>query len=567
MPLYTAVAEKTFSANGDGLHRNVPRLARRSAFALTIVCAIILLYPVIASPITADDRYWYLWTTARADGSVGELLRWSWERTPSRVDSGRLNVLTELERRLAGLAIVKVAVATSTPIAVYQALLKLALFGGGILTVLAFIRSLRWRSSDGRLVQVSRRALVLVGMAGTLTVAVGVQAQNQDRNGWTAYPVSTYGAVISIFGSIALLLWLTRLVAERSRAMTVAAIVVLILLAIATNFRYELTFPAVPIAAIALVVVPVTDRARRGAGRRAKVVTGSAYVGAFISFFVATRVYLARVCGNQDCYVGVEPELGLAAVRTAAYNFLSAIPGAGGNELRANLDRVGWGDRYPVPPQWWSVLVGVGALVALLTTWWSMRRSHPVAVDSDTGVHGPSALNRAEALMLFVGAGLAMLVALGTAVVMGLSGQSHDIITQPGTPYRNTMVSWTSLAFCLVLVVVALGIVRPRRAALVTWTALAVSIGTIAALTLPGNLMALRAHRITHTVTEAFNWEVVKGDLTPAGDARRCELFAEIEQESTPRVQRSMRNYSTVAFQQFYGQSFCIDPEQSGISE
>jgi hypothetical protein len=566
MPLGTGMAEKTLSADGDGPHRDVPRLAQRVAVAAAIVSAIILLYPVIASPITADDRYWYLWTTASSDGSIVDLLRYSWERLSWRVDYGRVNLLTEVERRLSGLGIMEAAVATSTPIPVYQALLKLGLLGGGILTVLAFVRSLRWRASDGTLVRVSRRSLVLVGVAGTLAVAVGAQATVPGRNGWTAYPVSTYGAVISIFGSIALLLWLTRLVAERSRAMAISATVVLALLAVTTSFRYELVFPAVPIAAVALIIVPVTDQAHRAAGRRAKLVTGLAYVGTFIPVFIATRLYLAGVCADRSCYSGVQMELGADAARTAVYNFLSAIPGAGDNELLADLDQVGWADRYPVLPDWWSVLAGVLALVALWMVWWAARRREPASNEPGDTPTRPSVQQRAEARLLSVGAGLALLVALGAAVVMGLGSRSHELITGPGEPYRNIVVTWTGLAFCVVLVIVALGVIWPQRSALVAWATLAIVVGTVAALMLPGNLMALRAARITHSVTDAINWEVVKGDTTQSGETRRCELYARIDHDVVAYAREPLKTHSNTAFEIYHGQPFCSDLGQSGDS-
>ncbi len=83
--------------------------------------------PVFASPVNADDRYWYLWVGFRSNGSVLEVFRWSWERLHVVTEVGRVNVLTQVERRLACLAIIEAAVATATPVVVYQALLKLVL--------------------------------------------------------------------------------------------------------------------------------------------------------------------------------------------------------------------------------------------------------------------------------------------------------------------------------------------------------------------------------------------------------------------------------------------------------
>lgn len=560
---------------------------------LAVACAVALLIPVVAAPVHADDRYWFMMIGPRADGSVLEVLKWSWERVPDEVQSGRLAPIALVERRIVGMAVIEASVATATPIAVYQAVVKLALVGGGILTGLAFVRSLRWRDRDGRLVGAGRRTLLLVGVATTVAVAVGAQAQSQFRNGWTSYSVLTYGAVIFIFGSMALLLWLTRLVAEGTARTTVVAVLALVLLAATTNLSYELVYPAVPIASLGLVVIPVTDDARRSAGRRAKVVTGSAYIGGFLAIFVGIRIYLANLCADSVCYEGVEPNLGGEAVRTALRNLVTAVPGAGGNEILADLDRVGWGDRYPVPPTPWSVAVGVGVLCALVAAWWITRQDEdPVESDGDQvgadqadqidngherhddGVQPADVLvldatgRRAEGVLTALGAGFAVLVAIGTAAVMGISVQAQEIITEPGNPYRNTMVTWFGLALGAVLVARAMTLFLPRRAGIVVWSALALAIGITGTMTLPANLMVLRAYRVHPdlAVTEKINWEVALGDTTPGSDARRCATFEALETSMSDEWTRSqIYAHANIAFRHYHGQPFCSDPAFPGV--
>jgi hypothetical protein len=95
------------------------------------------------------------------------------------------------------------------------------------------------------------------------------------------------------------------------------------------------------------------------------------------------------------------------------------------------------------------------------------------------------------------------------------------------------MVTWSALAFCGVLSVLALGFLPPRPAGLVAWATLAAVIGTVGAMTLPGNLMAPRANRVGYSVVEQINWEVVQGDIgpevTPDGAcslrSRGCDWF------------------------------------------
>lgn len=541
---------------------NRQRTWRRVAIGLTIVCTFLALLPVLAAPITADDRYGYIWTSALSDGSLPKLLEFSWDRLPWRIEAGRVNVLTEVERRTAALGITKAAVTTSTPITVYLALLKLMLLAGGIATVVAFVRSLRWRAAGGTLVRASRRTLLLLTVAGTLAVGMGVQAQVQERNGWTTYPVSMYGGVISIFGSVALLLWLTRLVATGSRRITIAAVAVLVVLGVTTNFRYELVFTAVPVAAVALAIIPVTTRADQAAGRRAKVITGAAYFGSFIPLFIAIRLYLAHVCAEASCYSGVKTELGGRAVRTTVYGVISSIPGAGRNELLADLDRVGWGSRYPVLPTWWSVLIGIGAIAAMLLLWWALQHDRSAPADLGDAVAEPGEQRRAEAILLAIGAGLSFLVAVGAAAVIGVASRSQDILVAPGIPYRNAVVTWFGLAFCLVLVVVAVGILSSRRGALLAWGALAAVIGIVVAIFLPPNLMALRANRITHQFTEAIHWEFVKGDPTQQGKARRCELYAAIRDRTAGYEEKELLANINPAYEAYHGRPFCsaVDP-------
>jgi len=538
-------------------------IALVAAIVVAATCALAFLFPVIAAPVNADDRYWYLMIGPRAEGSALEVLRWSWSQIPFEVLDGRLAAFGAFQRRMVGMFVIEAAVATSTPIVVYQALVKLVLFGAGMLTALSFVRSLRWRERGGELVRVGRRTLMLVGVAGTLAVAVGAQAHSQFRNGWTSYPVFTYGAVIFILGSVAMLLWITRLVAEGSRVATIVGIGGLLLLAAATNVSYELVYPAVPVAAVALAVIPVTDRARRSAGRRAKFLTGSTYLGGFAVFFVAIRLYLADICASTECYEGVAMQLQPAAARTALYNLLTAVPGSGGTELLADLDSVGWAELYPVPPSGWSIAIGIGAALALLTAWWVTRVERPATDVTDTPVHPVS--RRAEATMLGIGAGLSLLVAFGTAAVMGLSGQAQEIITEPGTAYRNTMVTWTALALALVLVVCAASIVLPRRGGLVAWASFAVVIGTVGALTLPGNLMATRANRVALAVTEEINWEVALGDTASGSDARRCALYERLEDvRMAERARSAVYSNANAAFDHYHGQAFCSDPDYPG---
>jgi hypothetical protein len=317
---------------------------------------------------------------------------------------------------------------------------------------------------------------------------------------------------------------------------------------------------------LALLVVPVTDRAQKAAGRRAKLVTGCAYVGGFTVVFVAVRLYLADFCETAECYTGAQPQPGLTALRTGLYNLFTAIPGAAGNEVLADLDRVGWADRYPVQATPWSVAVGVTAIAVLVVAW---RATRPAGHIGDEPLGSGPADSRAEAILLSVAAALSLLVAISTAAVMGISVQAQQIITEPGMPYRNTMVTWFALAFALVLLVRAGSLLLPSRGGVIAWTTLAVLIGALAALTLPSNLMVLRAYRVNPglAVTEKINWEVVLGDATESSDSRRCLLFDQLEHSMSDEWTRNrIYSHANGAFWHYHGQPFCSDSAYPGSS-
>ena len=206
----------------------------------------------------------------------------------------------------------------------------------------------------------------------------------------------------------------------------------------------------------------MTDRARRSAGLRAKLTTGLAYLGTFCAAFVAIRLYIARMCADYACYEGVTPAPGIAAARTAAYNLMSAVPGAGRNELVADLDLVGWESKYPVLPTSWSILLGIVGAAALLMLW-SATRADPL-VTTVTKDADPShiASPRAGAMLLVVGAGLGL---DGRRRHRRLDGPVSPVARhhhRPGTLYRNAMVTWTGLALCGVLGALAVGCAPAR---------------------------------------------------------------------------------------------------------
>ena len=225
---------------------------------------------------------------------------------------------------------IETAVATGRPVNQIQGAFKLGYAALSLFAVYALLRAIRWRRADsGSLVQMESGTRAVAMVAGGLAFAAGAQPHHTRVNGWLSYPVSTWTAAFSIFGVVALTLWLARLAAARGWVVAVPAALLLAGIGVASNYRYELTFPALPLTLLALVLLPVSDLEHRAAGRRAKWLLGSAY----------GRGVRRRSCGQPDAgerrvhqwrlLQRRQPLAQAAMFRTFAINVVSSIPGTG----------------------------------------------------------------------------------------------------------------------------------------------------------------------------------------------------------------------------------------------
>lgn len=532
-------------------------LALLGAAVLTVV----LLTPALVSPVTGDDRYYYLTAAGEQDWTPwGEIAR-APEIVEHRAESGRVNALTAIERRLVARGAIDTAVEVGKPLTWVLALVKLALAALSLLCVLALVRALRWRTRAGTLVSAGGATLGLVAVAGSLAFAAGTQPQITGLSGlnaWISYPVSTWSAPISIFGVVALVLWLARLSAERGPGTKALSAIVLVLLGAVTNFRYELVFPAVPLALIALLVVPVTDRARAREGRRAKWLVGGAYALGFFPLFGVNRLYLRSVCARTDCYDGVQVGLD-GMLRTLGINLVSPVPGTGRDEVRDLLDQQGMSTADTWTPTTWSILLALGVAVVLALAWWGARGGVPdpqpeEAAGADAA--DPDDVRSARARLHLVGAGLLLVGALGTAGLMSMSSGGQDGVSEVGILYRHAVLSWMAYAVAAVLLAVAATLVW-RRAGVVVWAALAVALAALVAVQVPANQAALEANRSAMEVSERVNRLVVEGDLTPQGDRARCQARRDVGRQLVGPPGNHLRASADRAFRRYWGRPFC----------
>lgn len=537
--------------------RRTPPALVATAGTVLAVGLLVMLWPVLTNPIVGDDFYWYLDAAGRSDGSyVGVVTRHLDDLERASRGAGRVVVLAFILRGLSMLMISDLAVWSGTPFVVGQAVLKGVLLALIMAAVVGFLRGLRHRRTDGSLARLSGRTVGVVVLVSLTLMAAGAQAHGQFRNGWTSYAVLTWGAALVIVGAVALLVWLTRLSARHGRGATVAGVVVAVLVAIFLNTSYELYYVAVPLILAALAQQPLLDRATDPDGRtsrRARLWVGGAFLVAFATVFVGIRAWVAALCAQRRCYEGSELDLGPQTLVTAGRNLLTAVPGGARNELAADLREVGLADQMPGWASPTSVLVAVVSGLALVVLVRALARP------------GSDPQQRQdEARLLVLAALVPLAAALGTALIMALSSQSHDIVVSVGSPYRSTMVTWTMLALTAGMVLTALQLTRPRIPA-PTLTAAALVV-LLASHTVAANYPALRAARVApdNQAVSAVHREVVLGDPSPEADERRCRTLDDVR--STVRSTFSQERVpagAEAAFRHYHGGVYCSESQPS----
>jgi len=512
-----------------------------------------LLYPVLAAPVGADDRYWYLLVPGQTEGSYLAAMTSTFGGIASEAGNGRIATLAFLLRRFNAIFVTDVSVATSTPIVVVQAFMKLGLLLLVVLTCRAFLRSLRWRSEQNEVVGMGHRSVLLVSVTTAVFLAAGAQAHSQFRNGWTSYAPLTYTAVIVVIGVATLIIRLTRKFAAPGNGWKVAALSTAVLVGVLLNFSYELFYVAVPVTILVLLLQPANIDAR--IGRRAKLFVGGAFLSAFTAVFVAFRIWIASACSNQDCYTGTQLDLNIALVRTFGRNFLGSVPGVGQNELKQDLAFVGWNDKMPgfIAPI--PLLIAAVTAAALLYLWWRLTRK-----DCQTReVQVLDSVSRAESRMLVRTATIPLAAALGTAFVMSLSEQSHTIIESIGEPYRNTMATWTLLSLTGAMLIRAATLRWSRRSSAVLLSIVGILVAVVGGHTLTANLSGLAATRVMPAMeaSETIQWEVVLGDTSSEGDARRCASFDALAGKYSEWTGGAIAKGANSAFEHYHGLPYC----------
>lgn len=544
--------------NGAMMTPAEPVRRRPSTLVLVIAAVavglgvLIMLYPVLLSPVNADDRYWYVEVLGRTQGSYANATAWTFEDLQADAENGgRVTVLAFLVRRLSMIGLVDAAVLTSTPIVAMQGVLKLGLVVATVLACWSFLRVLRYRAS-GQLHRLRSGTIAVATLSTAVLISTGAQAHSQVRNGWTSYAILTYSAAVVMVAAVALIVWLTRRAATAGPSALVVGVIIAALLGLVLNTSYELYYVTVPLVLAAVIQQPMSAEPNDPRARRAKLAIGGSFTVSFLVFFALTQAWVSRLCRNSSCYEGAQMDLSTKTLVTATRNLLTAVPGGGRSELLDDLERVGMESQLPsffTPGSLLvSLLVGLGLAILL-------RRIR--ARETDTTVE----VRAHEVRLLLLAALIPAAAAVGTALIMALSGASHELITAVGLPYRNTMVTWSMLALTGSMLLTAGALLHPRS---VVWVvALITAVTLLGGHTLAHNYPALRAHRAQPGLDAVadVHWEVVLGDLSEKGDARRCQTLRRLGQDMVEvRPRERLAEGAQRSFQHYHQRPYCSDP-------
>lgn len=525
-----------------------------------VVGVLVMLWPAVAAPLNADQRYMYLNASGRVQGNWLDIVGIPWSEIDYRARQGRVTPIGYIIQWFFYSFIAEFAVATGTPIVVLHGLQKILLFAVMVACVAFFAKSLRGRDRNGGLVGLSSSTIWIVVAATAVLGAAGMQAHLQFRNGWLTYPVLTYGAVIFGFGVPALALWLTRRMGERPTGWrTTVVVVAMLVTGIFLNVSYELYYAAFPATIVALLVQPSPRGSARKPARLAALTAGTVLTASFITCFLAIRRWTAGKCAD-DCYAGVDAQLGAHTLETSWYNLASSLPLSGRSELLADISQLGF-ERLPGPfssPLTFICVIAIVGLmgVRILAGPPASRQSSRLDEDAVT----PRRPGQGGAAVR--GAAVALVLGLGSAGIMSVSAQASEIILGIGYPYRHIVVTWVSLCVAGVLCLIAIDVVRPLLG-IGAWVAVTAAAILVIGTILPANLVATRAEHLgaRSQVVDAIHREVVLGDRTRLGDERRCATLALLREYDVPLgTQRRISTSAFGAYEYFHGAPYCSDP-------
>lgn len=526
--------------------------------AAYVAMIVTILSPVLLAPIYGDDSYWV--TSQRPIMSYWQA--W-WEPVAHAFDftgQPRATALAFSERRVLALFTIDTAKLFAIPPSLVWTVVKTLLIGVNILAVPVFLKQIRFRDRLGAVRRISRSTIVFITLAMPLVIALGAKSQNVGTvNGWNFYPTLTYGPFAGFLLMAALVLALSRRLESDYRTWAVPTIVLMMFFGFTINLSYELVALMIPVATFVLLVQPFADAPSAWLKWRARLTVmvplGATYSAIFL--WIRWRISGMPCHDTGTCYPGTEIDI---KPRSLAYNFFGAFPGN-------NADFVGdqahaAGRDFPGVSAFSITIAVIGtlALLGLCASWAARARqtrdaaANPSERDDDT---------RGLLIVLAV----AVLIALGSSAITGITAATVQKITTPMLSNRNGVMTWMALALAGLTVVRLLMTARWKAVRPLGLIGLATVLVVGISLYLPRNILTAQENRLQHfrVLVDSIHHEVALGDTSATGDARRCAAIAaaykpgKIPSGEVTVVTGNIRslNGAYAAFDYYYGLPYC----------
>ncbi len=517
-----------------------------------VVLLVVVLFPVLAASVGADDSYWLMEVAPNSDGSFRRAFWDPFAASFAFTEQARMTGLSEASRWVLALSVVKLSVAFSVPPTVLWAILKVFLLAAGVLCVILFLVAFRFRRADGEIAGFSRRAIFAVAVIFPLLVVLGVKAQSVGTlNGWLNYPTLTYGPFAVYLAIVAAALVASRALDARFGRRVTPVSVLAVVAGVAVSFDYELMALSVPLVALALVLQPLPDRASWWERWRGRLVVAGAFGASYAASFAWIRSRISQMACQLDgsCYAGTVIEVN---PRTLLLNLLGALPGGTGEFMTAQAERTG----QVVPSLTAGSLVVAFACVTFAALVLASTALRGAARDGTPWE--PAEEGRGMLAIVVV----AVAIAIGATVVTGISQRAVELVQSPVLAYRSSVVVWSALSLG-VAAALWFAWIRRRIVGAVALAVVAVGAVSAIAMALPANLASAHVNRTEPGVVlvDTIHAEVALGDLSELGDARRCAAILGFMGDR-PHDQFSDRFVRTVqgayrTFDLFYAAPFC----------
>ena len=489
----------------------------RLLLGLYVAVLLVILAPVLLASVTGDDMYWLL---EKGPAAQGSWWRAFWEPLSGAFtfsgNSARTIPLTAGERQVLALITMRLATSFTIPPFLVWALVKVGLLALSVLAVHLFLREIRFRDRFGQIRGLSRGTVVFITMAFPLVVAVGSKAQTvATLNGWNVYPTLTYGPLPVLLLLAVAALRAARLCEKDYRFWAVPAGVAMAAIAVVINFSYEMLAIAIPLLVLLVMTRPGPDTGALWCRWRSRLTVvlslGSTYTVVFAWLRWELSQFPCRQSGS--CYSGTAVEFRRATLWT---NLLGALPGHT-SDFVANEAR---SSGLPFPGISWASL-GLGLVaVAVLGALWACWRARHAASESEVSV---SSDGRGLLVVIVTG----VVIGLGVTVITGLSSRAVQLLQSPVVAYRSSVAVWSALALTGLALVRMFMVRRSRVLGFASGAALALLVVVCVAVFFPRNVMSAQVNRTTPSTVfgDFLHEEVARGDLSLAGDHRRCSTL------------------------------------------